>query len=94
MISSDKKDILWSIKTFKYFFDWIATLTGGLIITDLIVSIIAYFNGPFGTEVFTVYFFGMTIFQTGIFIPVWVGYWMLGKVHKEAIAREGLETKY
>merc|ERR1712029_1145570 len=41
LISLDKKDVLWSIKMFKYFFDWIATLTGGLIFADLIFSIFA-----------------------------------------------------
>merc|ERR1712029_470488 len=93
LISLDKKDVLWSIKMFKYFFDWIATLTGGLIFADLIFSIFAYFNGPtpIGT---TAYFIGLMIFRTGISIPAWVGYWMLGKAHKEAIAQEGLETKY
>ena len=76
-----------------YFFDWIATLTGCLIIADLFFVIITYFSGPtpIGT---TAYFIGLMIFRTGISIPAWVGYWMLGKVHKEAIAREGLETKY
>merc|ERR1712029_913356 len=65
LISLDKKDVLWSIKMFKYFFDWIATLTGGLIFADLIFSIFAYFNGPIliGTAE---YFFGMMIFQTAI----------------------------
>merc|ERR1712029_663945 len=95
LISSDKKDILWSIKMFKYFFDWIATLTGGLIIMDLIVSIIVFFSGPIGSIGFTdwlrysvYFFFGMMIFRTGILFAAWTGYWMLGKVHKEAIARE------
>ena len=86
---------------FKYFFDWIATLTGGLIIMDLIVSIIVFFSGPIGSIGFTdwlrysvYFFFGMMIFRTGILFAAWTGYWMLGKVHKEAIAREGLENKY
>ena len=76
-----------------YFFDWIATLTGGLIFADLIFTIFAYFNGPIliGTAE---YFFGMMIFQTAILFTACTGYWMLGKAHKEAIAQEGLETKY
>ena len=50
MIAPDRKDKLWSIRMFIYFFNWIVILTFVLLITDLIVVIIAYCAGPDGVQ--------------------------------------------
>merc|ERR1712029_1247133 len=65
LISLDKKDVLWSIKMVIYFFDWIATLTGCLIIADLFFVIITYFSGP--TPIGTTAFYRFDDFPNGNF---------------------------
>ena len=70
---------------FIYFFYWINNLTSVLLITDLIVTIIAYCTGPVGT-VFN--FLGLSqlwLARSGVYVMAGAGYLLLGKAHKEAI---------
>merc|ERR1712029_314095 len=84
LIATDRKDKLWSIRMFIYFFDWIAMLTFVLLITDLIVVIIAYCAGPDGTVFNFLGLSQMWLARTGVFALAGIGCLMLGKAHKEA----------
>ena len=90
MISSDRKDELWSIKMFMYFYDWIEMVTKVLIFTDLIGAIVAYCSGPVGTVFNFDGFCNVALHRFGVLIWAWTGYWMLAKVHNKAFASEGL----
>merc|ERR1712029_175779 len=90
LISSDRKDELWSIKMFMYFYDWIEMVTKVLIFTDLMGAIVAYCSGPVGTVFNFDGFCNVALHRFGVLIRAWTGYCMLAKVHNKAFASEGL----